>query len=526
MHKQHRHQHQSQDKDEERMRLSLQKLEVMRHHLQEVQTRNLAILREVDQAKALVQEHREQQHNNAHDDGDDDDDDNTDSSNYRQRLIVAKKTFMRVVEEELAILPALWQDKTLMWSVTNAGVDERQQQKQQQQQQQQQQRRRRRQSFNEIGLALNQGEETEEGPMVHYSPPMINSCILGSEEDEEEEEEEEKKKEEKEEKEVVRSESSATVPSPPRPCRLQGRPPFVTPASDFHIATTAATRLQYAPQQQRKSLLLPEWGRQQSVKENEDGLITISSDIRDMTSEERLTVVTHLIKLIESPAAGGGGGGGGSCGVSISTSASYIPPSLPRLGYPKKWDGRITRAVLELEGALYQDIKTGRALHPSLPSPPPPQQQQQQQLQQQQQQQQLYCLALLHTLRFSARELLPLDLLNGEVSEAKVAKYHRRIRRAAGMWVAFRRHLFFLQRQKVLTSVEMGLMFGDVLLGDMSKRERGEILRLRGKVDLLLESMGRAFSEEVDEEQREREKEKKKKRVLWMNHLRTIEGRQ
>jgi len=505
MHKQHRHQHQSQDNGEERSHSYLQKLEIMRHRLQKIQTRNHTILREVDEAKALVQEYREQQHNNAHNNNDEDDD-NTDSSNCRQRLVAAKKSFIRVVKEDMGMLPALCPEKMLMWSVTGAGVEERQQQQQQQG---------RRQSINENGLSPNQGNETEERPVAHRSPHVMSSNILWSEEGEEEEEEEEED-EEKEEKEEVRWDdtSSATAPSPPTSCHVQGCQQFLTPASDFYIAKKAATRLQHAPQQQRKSLLLPEWGTQQIAKENEGGFITIRYDIRDMTSKERLAIVTHIIKRIESLAGGGGSGGSGGSGVVFSTSTSSISPSQPRLGYPRKWDGRIPRAVLELEGALYQYLKIGQALHPSLPLPTPPQQHQQPQLQQKQQQQQLHCLALLHTLHFSARELLPLDLLNGEVSEAKVAKYHRRIRRAAGMWVAFRRHLRFLQCQNVLTSVEMRSVFGDALLGDMSKRERGEILRLRGKVDLLLESMMKAFSEELQEEQREREKEKNKEKSI------------
>jgi len=62
-----------------------------------------------------------------------------------------------------------------------------------------------------------------------------------------------------------------------------------------------------------------------------------------------------------------------------------------------------------------------------------------------------------------------------------------------------------------MTPVEMGLVFGEALLGDMSKRERGKVSRLRGKVGLLLESMARGLREEVEEERvKERKKEKEK----------------
>ena len=447
----------------------------MRHQLQQIHSRNQAILREVDLAKALVQEHLEQENNNANNNDDDDiDDHDFDGSNCRQRLTMAQKAFMRVVEEELGMLPASWQETMLEVS----GVEEREERQQQQQQQQQQQRRQ-----------VQQRRETEERPMSLQDSPRRSNSTVRSEEGKDEQEQEQDRWD---------GASSSSAPPPPKPSRSRGSPPFVTPFSDPYAAAaapaTTATLPQHAPQQKRKCLLLPDCGRGQSSQK--DGTSTCSPDIRDMTSEERLTVVTHLIKLIESPAAG----------IATDVGNSSFPPSLPRLGYPREWDGRITRAVLELERGLYQDLKTGQPLRrPSLPLPSlvPSQQQQQQQ----RQQQQLYCLTLLHTLRFSARELLPLDLLNGVVEEAKIAKYHRRVRRAAGMWVALRRHLRPLLGGGVMTPVEMGLVFGEALLGDMSKRERGEVLRLRGKVGLLLESMARGLREEVEKE-RKKEKEK------------------
>lgn len=205
-------------------------------------------------------------------------------------------------------------------------------------------------------------------------------------------------------------------------------------------------------------------------------------DIRNMTAEERFTVAVNLIRLIENL----------SYAVASSTRAA-----LPRSGYPAVWDGRIPSRVLKFEQRMYQDLKSNvlqekcssilQSRSPGGAS-------------------QCFvttcCLAFLHLLRFSSRELLPLHLLEGVMEEAKLSKHHRHVRHAAGLWMAFRDHLRFLLYQKLMTPEEIRDIFAEALLGDMSKRGKGEVLRKRRKIMLLLESIIQGLAAQKDNQAR------------------------
>jgi hypothetical protein len=92
-------------------------------------------------------------------------------------------------------------------------------------------------------------------------------------------------------------------------------------------------------------------------------------DIRDMGSGERVALLQRLCAEVEK-----------------RQGQDY--PTAP-------WDGQLTPALLRLERGLASGQGQGQP-------------------------QELACLVVLHVVRYSARELVPLELLNGLVDEDKV----------------------------------------------------------------------------------------------------------
>jgi hypothetical protein len=70
-----------------------------------------------------------------------------------------------------------------------------------------------------------------------------------------------------------------------------------------------------------------------------------------------------------------------------------------------------------------------------------------------------------------------------------VAKHHRKVDRALDLWTALVRHLRKLVEDHNMTADDVVDIYGEALLGDMSKREATEEQRFRRKIVSLLESI-------------------------------------
>lgn len=171
-------------------------------------------------------------------------------------------------------------------------------------------------------------------------------------------------------------------------------------------------------------------------------------DIRDMGSGERVALLQRLCAEVEK-----------------RQGQDY--PTAP-------WDGQLTPALLRLERGLASGQGQGQGQGQAQP-------------------QELACLVVLHVVRYSARELVPLELLNGLVDEDKVMKHHRKSGRALDLFVSLVKHVRRLVEPQPsgcgLSPERVCDIFADQLVGDMSKRDKAEAVRFRRKMVALLESV-------------------------------------
>lgn len=97
------------------------------------------------------------------------------------------------------------------------------------------------------------------------------------------------------------------------------------------------------------------------------------------------------------------------------------------------------------------------------------------------------CEIILYVLYVHARDLLPIEQMNGLVTEDKLAKFHKKTGKGLDMWNGLIKHIKHLGKDKRMGTHEVVEIFSNTLVGDMSNAPPGEESRIKRKVISLLE---------------------------------------